>query len=124
MYTFALKDRPDKNVAFGVSLWWPDGKNVAISGIAQPSTKGWRYEDPQDRCVVTLAPGGGGYSLAIDQTRCQDKGGFQAVPERVVFTKAMRQGPVGNLLASAEPFWNVKCGAKPAVKSPPLEVGW
>jgi hypothetical protein len=126
MYSFALKERDDKTLDFGVSLWWPDGKNVAIIGLARHFGNGWRYEDLgyPEHCVVNIVPENGGYSLTINQASCQGKGGFQAVPAKVVFTKAMKQGPAGNLLANAETFWNAKCNARPGVKSPPRKVGW
>jgi len=129
-YSFALKERPDKNVDFGVSLWWPDGKNVAISGVAQPVGNGWRYSDvrspdPGDRCIIDILPENDGYRLKIDRdAHCQSRGGFQAVPSEVAFSKQMRQGNAAHILEGAETFINTECKAKPATKSPPLEVGW
>jgi hypothetical protein len=130
-YSFALKEEPDKNLVFGVSLWWPDGKNFTVVGRALPVNSGWRYENisspnPQDHCVVNIIPGkSGNYSITIDpHARCESSGGFNAVPSRVVFTKTMRQGDAGRMLANTETFANTECPAKPAKKSLPLEVGW
>jgi hypothetical protein len=125
-YSFALKERPDKSLEFGVSLWWPDGKNVAVWGIAQPSGNGWRYEDvsSHEHCVVNIIPENRGYSLTINQATCQSIGGFQAVPSKVVFTEKMRQGRAANVVANPERFVNTRCKAKPASTSPPLKVEW
>jgi hypothetical protein len=130
-YSFALKEGPDKNLVFGVSLWWPDGKNFTVAGRARPVSSGWRYEDigspnPQDHCVVSIIPGkSGSFSIVIDlHARCESSGGFNAVPSRVVFTNTMRQGDAGRMLANTETFANVECPAKPATKSLPLEVEW
>jgi len=130
-YSFALKEGPDKDLVFGVSLWWPDGKNFTVVGRARPVSSGWRYEDigspnPQDHCVVNIIPGNSGsYTITIDlHARCESSGGFNAVPSRVVFTEVMRQGEAGRMLADTETFANAECPAKPAKKSLPLEVVW
>jgi hypothetical protein len=128
-YSFALNERPDRTLEFGVSLWWPDGKNVAVIGTAWPSANGWRYEDvtsqdPHEHCVVDIVPVNGGYSLAIDQATCQSKGGFQAVPAKVAFTKEMRQSGPANVLDSPEIFLNTLCKARPVNASLPLQIEW
>jgi hypothetical protein len=125
-YSFALKEKPDKNLEFGVSLWWPDGKNFAVTGTARPSGNGWRYEDvsSQDHCVVIISPENRGYSLTINQASCQSNGGFNAVPAKVVFSEKMWQGRAGNVLSNPEVFVNTECKAKPASVSLPLKVQW
>jgi uncharacterized protein len=128
-YSFALKERSDKNLEFGISLWWPDGKNFAVIGVAQPLENGWRYEDlssqdPNDHCVMNIIPENRDYTLSINQASCQSNGGFQAVPSKVVFSEKTRQGGSGNVLANTEIFANTACRAKPASTSPPLKVEW
>src|SRR5262249_49999616 len=55
LYLFALKERPDRNIDFAVSLWWPDGNNFGVDGVAQPSGNGWRYQaSSANHCVVSI----------------------------------------------------------------------
>jgi hypothetical protein len=125
LYLFALKERPDKDIDFAVSLWWPDGNNFSVDGVAQPSGNGWRYQaSSADHCVISITPDGRGYSLTIDQRACESYGGHNAVPAQVVFAGSMRQGSAGSLLASPGAFANATCKARPSKAPIPLKVKW
>jgi len=109
---FAGKLLADRNLAFGISVWSPNGHNISVFGIAVRHAAGWEYTDnlqagtAADRCRLNIVPGGRD-TLRVEAdagATCARHGGTNAEIGTVLFPRSAYEGTVTTELDNPETF--------------------
>jgi hypothetical protein len=110
---FAAEKMGDGNLKFGLSLWSPEGNNIAEFGIASTSQSGWVYtknmtaSSPEARCQISINSNKNGIVVTANPTaNCESDGGTNTAIESVSFPTSSYESPVTSQLDDFGTFFN------------------
>jgi len=125
---FAVRPDPGRKIRFALSLWFPNGSNFALGGLARQNKGGWTFLSdmdsghPEDRCAISFkrSPAGDWMIQKDAAAPCARQAGAHAAWTRAVFPRSSLDGAVTNELDDMEAFMAISCQTRKGESSPSI----